>query len=276
MKRNNNTVTASDKPALEAPTLGYDPDWLEKIEIARRAREDGKKLRKGKPITFQTSRLSSSATDTIPETAATPVRSPLYEAHNAPRYERQELIREYQKKYQCRLVVVADIIFPESVALFEETLHDADPSQDLHVMLATLGGDGETAIRLIRQAQCRCRELTVIVPDAAKSAGTLFVLGAGRTADRRYTKPWHHYFRQGCQRIRFARQGGRGPLRRTVAGDLAPVDKIPGAWRRSNLRRTKRVGYCVAHNRCLRRRLRHQASSSFSCFSRRERIFRKS
>lgn len=45
-------------------------------------------------------------------------------------------------------------------------------------MLATPGGDGETAIRLVRQAQSRCRALTVIVPDQAKSAGTLFVLGA--------------------------------------------------------------------------------------------------
>ena len=34
-------------------------------------------------------------------------------------------------------------------------------------MLSTPGGDGETAIRLIRQAQSRCRELTVIVPDQA-------------------------------------------------------------------------------------------------------------
>ena len=55
-RKNNNTVTASDEPALEAPTLGYDPDWRRKIEIAKRAREDGKKLRKGKPITFRTSR----------------------------------------------------------------------------------------------------------------------------------------------------------------------------------------------------------------------------
>ncbi|WP_419861105.1 SDH family Clp fold serine proteinase [Candidatus Palauibacter sp.] len=45
-------------------------------------------------------------------------------------------------------------------------------------MLDTLGGDGETAIPLIRQAQSRCRELTVIVPDQAKSAGTLLALGA--------------------------------------------------------------------------------------------------
>ena len=73
-----------------------------------------------------------------------------------------------------------DYLFPASITLFEETLFDADPNQDLHVMLYTLGGDGETALRLVRQAQSRCKNLTVIVPDQAKSAGTLFVLGADR------------------------------------------------------------------------------------------------
>ena len=105
-------------------------------------------------------------------------RSPLYEAQNAGRYQRQQLIREYQEAYQARLVILIGPLFPESVTLFEETLYDADPNDDLHVMLATPGGDGETAIRLVRQAQSRCRELTVIVPDRAKSAGTLFALGA--------------------------------------------------------------------------------------------------
>ena len=71
-----------------------------------------------------------------------------------------------------------DYLFPHSVTLFEETLYDANPDEDLHVMLCTLGGDGETALRLVRQAQSRCDKLTVIVPDQAKSAGTLFVLGA--------------------------------------------------------------------------------------------------
>ena len=116
------------------------------------------------------------------------MRSPLFEAQNAPRYERQELIRKYQSEYDCRLVVMAGFIFADSITLFEETLFDANQSQDLHVILHTLGGDGETAIRLIRQAQARCKELTVIVPDQAKSAGTLFVLGAhhiymGATSD---------------------------------------------------------------------------------------------
>lgn len=105
-------------------------------------------------------------------------RSPLYEAAHAGRYERQQLIRDYQDEYKCRLVVVRDVIFPHSVPFLEETLFDADPEQDLHLMLGTLGGDGETALRMVRQAQSRCRELTVIVPDQAKSAGTLLVLGA--------------------------------------------------------------------------------------------------
>ncbi|MCY4342353.1 MAG: serine dehydrogenase [Gammaproteobacteria bacterium] len=107
-----------------------------------------------------------------------PDRTPLYEAQHSPRYERQRLIGKYEDTYQCRLVVLIDALFPDSVNLFEETLYDADPSQDLHVMLSTPGGDGETAIRLIRQAQAHCKELTVVVPNQAKSAGTLFILGA--------------------------------------------------------------------------------------------------
>ena len=113
-------------------------------------------------------------------TEPTSGRSPLYEAHHAPRYERQALIRSYQETYSCRLVVMVDYLFSHSVTLFEETLYDANPDENLHVMLCTLGGDGETALRLVRQAQSRCKELTVIVPIEAKSAGTLFVLGADR------------------------------------------------------------------------------------------------
>src|SRR5262249_5459565 len=45
-------------------------------------------------------------------------------------------------------------------------------------MLASPGGDGETAIRMVRSIQARCTDLTVIVPDLAKSAATLICLGA--------------------------------------------------------------------------------------------------
>lgn len=107
-------------------------------------------------------------------------RTPLFEALQSERYARQQLIREYQDAYDCRLVVLVDEMRPTSVTLFEETLVGVGPESDLHVMLDTPGGHGETAIRLVRQAQARCNELTVIVPDRAKSAGTLFALGAHR------------------------------------------------------------------------------------------------
>ena len=105
-------------------------------------------------------------------------RSPFYEAGHSARYQRQALIRDYQEQHNCRLVVVRDALFSPSIPLLEETIFDANPEEDLHLVLITRGGDGETALRLIRQLQARCRELTVIVPDQAKSAGTLLVLGA--------------------------------------------------------------------------------------------------
>ncbi|HEX4865919.1 MAG TPA: hypothetical protein VFV02_17755 [Acidimicrobiales bacterium] len=40
------------------------------------------------------------------------------------------------------------------------------------------GGDGEVAVRMARSMQARCRELTVIVPDIAKSAATILAMGA--------------------------------------------------------------------------------------------------
>jgi hypothetical protein len=46
------------------------------------------------------------------------------------------------------------------------------------LILDSPGGDGETAVRLVRSAQMRCRELTVIVPNQAKSTGTILLPGA--------------------------------------------------------------------------------------------------
>ena len=50
------TGNASVEPALAVPVSGCDPDWRERIELAKRAREDGQKARKGKPVTFRMSR----------------------------------------------------------------------------------------------------------------------------------------------------------------------------------------------------------------------------
>ena len=96
-------------------------------------------------------------------------RSPLFDAQHELRYQRQTIITNYEGKYECRFIVLIDAIFPFGVTLFEELLFDADKNQDLHLMLSSPGGDGETAVRLVRAAQSRCKELTVIVPDQAKA-----------------------------------------------------------------------------------------------------------
>jgi hypothetical protein len=109
-----------------------------------------------------------------------PDQTPLFFAEQADRYERQRLIREYERLFDCRFVVMIDAIFADSITYFEELIHDADPNEDLHLLLSSPGGDGETAVRLVRSAQSRCRALTVIVPDQAKSAATILAMGAHR------------------------------------------------------------------------------------------------
>ena len=107
-----------------------------------------------------------------------PTQTPLFHAENAERYARQDLIKGYEKANNCRLIVVFDALLDYSVNVLEDLIFDADSSLDIHVMITTPGGDGEAALRMIRSLQARCKELTVIAPDKAKSAGTIFALGA--------------------------------------------------------------------------------------------------
>lgn len=107
-----------------------------------------------------------------------PRQSPIYHAQRASQYGRQEMIQNYESEFSCRLVVMLAPITTLSVTMFEELIYDARPETDLHLLLWSIGGDGEAAIRIVRAAQSRCRELTIIVPDQAKSAATLLTLGA--------------------------------------------------------------------------------------------------
>lgn len=107
-------------------------------------------------------------------------RTPLFLAQHSERYARQSLIRKYEEAANANLIVVIDQIFLQNMALLEELIFDCDPDLPLHVLLASPGGDGETAIRMVRSMQSRCSELTILVPDMAKSAATLLCLGADR------------------------------------------------------------------------------------------------
>ena len=54
--RRNNEGAEKAEPVLAMPASGIDPDWRERIELAKQAYEYGKKLREGKPMTFPMSR----------------------------------------------------------------------------------------------------------------------------------------------------------------------------------------------------------------------------
>lgn len=106
--------------------------------------------------------------------------TPLFQAQNAERYARQALIREYEALTGAQLIVMIDQIFVPGLTVLQELLIGLEPDRELHVVLATPGGDGEVAVRMIRAMQARCSRLMIIVPDMAKSAGTLMCLGADR------------------------------------------------------------------------------------------------
>lgn len=105
-------------------------------------------------------------------------RTPLFAAQHAERYARQTFISQYEDAYGASLVVMIDAIFAANMTYLEELLFDLDPSRPLHLLLASPGGDGEAAIRMVRSMQDRCSQLTIIIPDLAKSAATLMCLGA--------------------------------------------------------------------------------------------------
>jgi hypothetical protein len=107
-------------------------------------------------------------------------RTPLFQARHSERYARQNLIGQYEDQTGANLVVVIDQIFPENLTYLEELLFDCEVNRPLHVLIASPGGDGETAIRMIRSMQARCTDLTMVLPDMAKSAATLMCLGANR------------------------------------------------------------------------------------------------
>lgn len=93
---------------------------------------------------------------------------------------RRELLLRYQEDYRCRFIALIGDITPDSPLYVEEILRHRERNAGLHLLLRTDGGNGEVAVRLARQIQSACRALTILVPDEAKSAGTLLALGAHR------------------------------------------------------------------------------------------------
>ena len=128
---------------MAGPTK-VDEHWFIRFHRAKTAREQGQKAREGRPPANPSPGRLRLWIMTAPASG----RTPLYEAHHAPRYERQALIRHYQETHSCRLVVMVDHLFSHSVTLFEETLDDAcsdnkfqlDDNDPRHARHYTLAG----------------------------------------------------------------------------------------------------------------------------------------
>jgi hypothetical protein len=116
--------------------------------------------------------------------AILPKKTPMYEAVHAPRYHRQGLIKTIQEESGRHLICYVSgreaTIDRDDIAGFMEILHNIQPEENIDLLLHTRGGDVDAAEKLVAlmQATVGAGQLRVIVPDFAKSAGTLMTLGA--------------------------------------------------------------------------------------------------
>ena len=111
-------------------------------------------------------------------------KTPMFTAMNAARYQRQTLIRDIEVTQPKLLCYVAGNRAPvdrSDTLGFVDMLHNITPGEPIDLLLHTPGGDVDAAeklITLVRSATGEEGQLRVIVPDYAKSAGTLMALGA--------------------------------------------------------------------------------------------------
>lgn len=122
-----------------------------------------------------------------PSVAAPPrtiEKTPMFTAMSAARYQRQSLIRDIETTEPTLLCYIAGpraTVDRSDTLGFVDMLHNVVPGQPIDLMLHTPGGDVDAAeklITLVRNATGEDGQLRVIVPDYAKSAGTLMALGA--------------------------------------------------------------------------------------------------
>jgi len=122
------------------------------------------------------------AAESVP--ASLPKKTPMFEAIHASRYHRQALIKSIEDHWGRRLICYvsgrAATIDRDDVAGFMELLHNIQPEENVDLLLHTGGGDVDAAEKLMAlvQATVGRGQLRVIIPDFAKSAGTLMILGA--------------------------------------------------------------------------------------------------
>lgn len=129
----------------------------------------------------ETARVQASSAN-----SSLPGKTPMFEATHAARYARQALVKEIEKRCGCALICyvagnAAPIESDDTIGLVD-LLHNVERGKNLDFLLHTGGGDMDAAEKLISMVRVTVGEgrLRIIVPDFAKSAGTLMALGANK------------------------------------------------------------------------------------------------
>lgn len=113
-------------------------------------------------------------------------RTPMYQALHEARHQRQSLARDIEENVGNQLICYVAgkgaLIDRDDTLGFVDLLHNVPRRNNLDLMLHTGGGDIDAAEKLISMVRnvVETGRLRVIVPDFAKSAGTLMALGADR------------------------------------------------------------------------------------------------
>ena len=111
-------------------------------------------------------------------------KTPLFEANHADRYQRQTLLKQIQEHTKrsliCYVSGIECVIDENDTMPFIDLLHKAERNRDMDLLLHTGGGSVDAAEKLMGMMRSHVgeAELRIIVPDFAKSAGTVMVLGA--------------------------------------------------------------------------------------------------
>lgn len=111
-------------------------------------------------------------------------KTPTFTAHNADRYQRRQLITNVQELTGRTLICYIDTseegISRDDILGFGDLLHNVMSHQPLDLLLHTGGGDidaTEKIVKVVRSVAGNA-EFRIVVPDMAKSAGTLMTFGA--------------------------------------------------------------------------------------------------
>jgi ClpP class serine protease len=127
---------------------------------------------------------SDDSDDRRQEAVPAPTKTPFYQAFNAVRYQRQAVIKlievTYNRQLICYVAGINTSIDRDDPVKFVDLLHNVRSDEAVDLLLHTPGGDIDSAEKIMKLVRSRVGDgrLRVIVPDYAKSSGTLMVLAA--------------------------------------------------------------------------------------------------